>query len=191
LNRDNGVNLLRLLSTALATIPFVASQSVCATLSMAPPDAPAAQVSAGRATMADKKPHRVAARTNSDRVRSLLTRQALRPKTGAAAARRGAATTGISSRRAAVQITGSASRAGIAPTVAGGARTSLSPSPASVAPNRTPPRSAGALAPSPAVRKGTLGGPRAEGSARLGGPVSGKAARAAALDGTQVQRRKY
>jgi hypothetical protein len=223
------MSLLRLLSAALVTVPFVASQSVCATLDMAHPDAPAAQVSAGRAAMSDKKPRNAqaaahpdkskesgkapqgkgqAAPTNSDRVRSLLTRQALRPKTGVAATRRGATTTAISSRRAAARTAGSASRAGVAPTAAGGAnrasggtgpgapnpslgRTSLSPGPASATPNRTPPRSAGALAQSSAFRKGTLGGPRAQGYGRLGGPVSGKAAQAAALDGTQLTRRRY
>jgi hypothetical protein len=224
------MSLLRLLSAALVTVPFVASQSVCATLDKAHPDALAAQVSAGRAAaMLDKKPRNAqaaahpdkskesgkapqgkgrAARTNSDRVRSLWTRQALRPKTRVAATRRGAAATAISSRRAAAQITGSANRAGVAPTVAGGAtrasggtgpgapnpslgRTSLSPGPASATPNRTSARSAGALAQSSAVRKGTLGGPHAQGYARLGGPVAGKAAQAAALDGTQLPRRRY
>jgi hypothetical protein len=183
LNSGYGMSLLRSLIAALVTVPFVASQSVCATLDMAHPDAPAAPVSAGRAAaMLNKKPRNAQAAAHP----------ASRPKTGVAATRRGAATTAISSRRAAAQIPGSANRAGVVPTAAGGAtRGSLSPGPVSAAPNRTPPRSAGALQQSSAVRKGTLGGPRAQGYARLGGPASGKAAQAAVLDGTQLPRRRY
>jgi hypothetical protein len=136
------------------------------------------------------------ARTNADRVRSLLNRPAPRSRTAVAANRRNASPTAAASRHA------------TAPTAAGGAprisgdpgssaanlsqgRANLSQGPAPAMPNRAAPRAAVALPQNSAPRTGTLGGPRAQGSARLGGPVSAKATRAAVLNGTQLLRRKY
>jgi hypothetical protein len=122
------------------------------------------------------------ARSNSDRVRSLLNRPAPRSRTAVAVNRRSATPT-----------------AGAAPRISGDpgpsaadlsrGRANLSRGPASAMPNRAAPRAAIALPQNSAPRAGTLGGPRAQGS-RLGGPASAKAARAV-LNGTQLLRRKY
>jgi hypothetical protein len=137
------------------------------------------------------------ARTNSDRVRSLLNRPASRSPTAVAANRRSASPTAAASRHA----TAPTAAAGGAPRISGDpgpsaanlsqGRANLSQGPASAMANRAAPRAAVALPQNSAARTGTLGGPRAPGSARLGGPVSTKAARAAVLNGTQLLRRKY
>jgi hypothetical protein len=130
------------------------------------------------------------ARANSDRVRSLLNRQATRPRTAAAASRRAAApTTAVGGQIVAPNtVAGNATRASGNP---GPGAANLSPGVASKMPNRAAPRAAVALPQNSAARTGTLGGPRDQGYARLGGPASAKAARAAALTGTQLPRRKY
>jgi hypothetical protein len=97
-----------------------------------------------------------APRANSDRLRSLLKRQAPTPRTAVAASHRGAASTAVPSRHAAA-----------------------------------PPHAAVAPPQNSVARIGTLGGARAQEHARLGGPSLGKPPHAAALDGTQLQRRKY
>ena len=189
---------------ALAAALFIVTQSVSATVNAASLDAPAARAPVNRANVSEtalEKKQRLrnrssasedaaarrntdasahpaesrdagkvqqgkgqAARANSDRVRSLLQKQAARSRTVAAANRRGAAPTTAASR-------------------SGGA-------------TRAAPRAAVALPQNSAARTGTLGGPRVQGSARLGGPVSINARRAApagtqALNGTQVLRRKH
>jgi hypothetical protein len=138
-----------------------------------------------------------AASANSDRVRSLLKRPAPRPRTAVAASHRGAASTTVLSRYAAARTI----VAGGAPRTSGDtgprasnpsqARTNLAQGPASAMRNGVAPRAVVALPQNSAARTGTLGGPSAQEHARLGGPSLGKPAHAAALDGTQLQRRKY
>ncbi len=131
-----------------------------------------------------------AARANSDRVRSLLNKQAVRSRTAAAANRGGGATRG----------SGAPGPGAAGPsegrTNLSQDRTNLSPGSASAMASRAAPRAAVALPQNSAARTGTLGGPRVQGSARLGGPVSINARRAApagtqTLNGTQVLRRKH
>ena len=132
------------------------------------------------------------ARANSGRVRSLLNRQALRTRTAATASRHAAATnTAVGGRTAAP--TTAVSRNGAAPTAANPSqgRANLSQGPASAMPNKAASRAAAALPQNSTARIGTLGGPRVQGRERLGGPISAKNARAAAIDGTQMPRRKY
>jgi hypothetical protein len=56
--------------------------------------------------------------------------------------------------------------------------------------NSAAPHAAAAFPRNPVAKSGALGGPRAEGYARLGGPAYGKAARAG-LDGTGMPRRQH
>jgi hypothetical protein len=209
------MNLLRIiLHAALVPTLFAVAQSASAAVNTAPVAAQSSSA-AGMRRNAPASPHPddskdtgkaqqgkgQSARTNSDRVRSLLNRPAPRSRTAVAANRRGASPTAVASRHA------------TAPTAAGGApRTSGDPGPsaanpsqgranlsqtaASAMPNRATPRVAVALPQNSVARTGTLGGPRVQGSARLGGPVSTKAGRAAptgtqALNGTQLLHRKY
>jgi hypothetical protein len=169
------MNLPRILHAALAAITFLSVQSASAAANTTAAQfseerqrdrstAPAA-AGARRNTHASPRPDESGktgkagpvkgqtVRANSDRVRSLLNRQATRHGTAVAASRH----------------TGAASSA----------------------PNMTARRAAVALPQNPAVRPGTLGGPRAPASARLGGPASAKPAHAAALNGSQVLRPKY
>jgi hypothetical protein len=193
------LNRRSILHASLAAVLSIVSQAAPAAVNRAHLDAPAAaQAPADRNTEASPHPAQSrntgkaqqvkgqAARGNPDRVRSLLNRQALRSRTPKAASRRAAA--------APITVVGDATRASgnPAPGVANlsPARANPSPGPAS-APNKTARRAAVALPQNSAARTGMLGGPRAQGYARLGGPASGKAAHAAALDGTQVARRKY
>jgi hypothetical protein len=137
------------------------------------------------------------ARTNSDRVRSLLNRPAPRSRTAVAANRRSAPPTAAASRHA----TAPTAAAGGAPRISGDrgpsaanlsrGRANLSQGPASAVRNGVAPRAAVALPQNSAARTGTLGGPRAQEHVRPGGPSLGKPAHAAALDGTQLRRRKY
>ena len=208
------MNVLRILHAALTTVLFVASQSASAAVNTAPQDGPAAQASAERSnTEASAHPPAgkvqqgkgQAARANSDRVRSLLNKQASKSRTAVAANRRGAAPTTATSRSAAALDGATRASGDPGPGAAGPSegranlsqgRTNLSPGPASAMAIRAAPRAAVALPQNSTARSGTLGGPRVQGSARLGGPVSTKAGRAAptgtqALNGTQVLRRKY
>jgi hypothetical protein len=144
-----------------------------------------------------------AARANSDRVRSLLNKQATRTRTAVTASRHGAAPTAGASRSAAGGGGATRGSGDPGPVAANSAspsqgranpsqaRTNLLQGPASAMPNRAAPRAAVALPQNSAARTGTLGGSRAQEHGRLGGPSSGKSAHAAALDGTQLQRRKY
>jgi hypothetical protein len=212
MTRGNGLKLPRtriILQLALVSAPFIVSQSAAAAVSTS-----AAQVSSNSATVSEKQQRQrslsaapgdtgrtqrgigQAARANSDRVRSLLSRQAPRPKNAVAASRRGAASTAVSSRGATAQN----SFPGGTPRTYGGAgpravnqlqdRTNLSQRTASAPSNAVAPRTAVAPPQNSAARTGTLGGPRAQGHAMLGGPAIGKAARGA-LDGAQLLRRKY
>jgi hypothetical protein len=143
------------------------------------------------------------ARANSDRVRSLLNKQATRTRTAVTASRRGAAPTAGASRSAAGgggATRGSGDPGAVAATSASPsqgranpwqARTNLSQGPASAMRNGVAPRAAVAPPQNSAARTGMLGGPRAQEHGRLGGPSLSKPAHAAALDGTQLQRRKY
>jgi hypothetical protein len=137
-----------------------------------------------------------AARANSDRVRSLLNRQALRrrasgsPRTAVAASRHGAASTAAQTIGAGGAPRASSYTGSRAVNQSPG-RTNLSLGPASAMRNGAAPRATVALPQNSAARTGTLGGPRAQEHARLGGPSLGKPAHAAALDGTQLLRRKY
>jgi len=185
------LNLLRILHAALASILFLISQSASAAV-----NTPAAQVSeerqrdrstapaaagARRNTHPSPRPDQSGktgkaqqvkgqtARANSDRVRSLLNRQAIRHGTAVAASRRAGAANPSQ------------------------ARTNPSQGAAASAPNTTARRAAVApsqnsAAQNSAARAGTLGGPRAQTYARLGGPASVKPAHAAALNGSQVLR---
>jgi hypothetical protein len=138
-----------------------------------------------------------AAHANSDRVRALLNRQALRahvsgrPRMTVAASRNGTASTA-----AQTIATGGAPRAssytGSRAVNPSPGRTNLSQEPASAAMrNGAAPRATVALPQNSVARTGILGGPGAHEHARLGGPSLGKPAHAAALDGTQILRRKY
>ena len=169
------MNLLRILHAALASIPFLIFQSAPAAV-----NTPAAQASEERQRDRSTAPAAVgarrnshagprsdesgktgkaqqvkgqSARANSDRVRSLLNRQAIKHGTALTASRR----------------TGAAASA----------------------PNMTARRASVESSQSSAARAGTLGGPRAPASARLGGPASAKPAHAAALNGSQVLRPKH
>jgi hypothetical protein len=215
------LSLPRILHAALASIPFLIFQSASAAV-----NTPAAQVSeerqrdrstapaaagARRNTHPSPRPDQSGktgkaqqvkgqtARANSDRVRSLLNRQAMRHGTGIAASRRAAAAP-----TAAGNVAGAASgnpgRSAANPSQAGAipspARAIPAPGAASSAPNMTARRTTVAPAQNPAAqnsaaRAGTLGGPRAQAYARLGGPASAKPAHAAALNGSQVLRPRY
>ena len=135
------------------------------------------------------------ARANSDRVRSLLSRQSIRHGTAVAASRRAAAAptaAGNVARAASGNPGPSTANLSQARAIPSQARAIPSQGAASSAPNMTARRAA--LAPPPqnsAARTGTLGGPRAQTYARLGGPASAKPAHAAALNGSQVLRPKY
>jgi hypothetical protein len=184
---------------------------VCQWASAAVSTAPAAQISSERAAVSDEKQrqrdrsatpaaagarHKVqqgkgqTARANSDRVRSLLNRQASTRRTAAAASRRPAVpTTAVGGQIAATNtVAGNATRASGNP---GPGAANRSQGLVSAMPNRAAPRAAAALPQNSAAKSGTLGGPRAQGYARLGGPASAKAGRTGALDGTQLPRRKY
>ena len=203
------MNLLPILHAALASALFIFSPPASAAVSPS-----AALVSPDSAAVSDKKQRQrsssaaprdtgkarrgidQAARANSDRVRSLLNRQALRPRasgrprTAVAPSRHGAAST------AAQTIgTGGAPRAssytGSRAVNPSPGRTNLSQGPASAMRNGAASRATVALPQNSAARTGTLGGPRAQEHARLGGPSLGKPAHAAVLDGTQMLRRKY
>jgi hypothetical protein len=138
-----------------------------------------------------------APRANSDRLRSLSKRQAPRPRTAVAASHRGAASTTAPSRYAATRtiVAGGAPMTSGDPGVRASnpsqGRTNLSQGPASAMRSGATPRAAVAPPQNSAARTGTLGGARAQEHARLGGPSLGKPTHAAALDGTQLQRRKY
>jgi hypothetical protein len=198
LNKGNGMNLLRILNVALASALVIFSPPASAAVSPS-----AALVSPDSATASDKKQRQrsssaaaavagvrrntetrartegpsnagggkaeqgigQAPRADSDRLRSLLKRQAPRRKTAVAASRR--ASNPSQGRTNLTQGPTAAMRSGIAS------------------------RAAVALPQNSARRTGTLGGPRAQEHARLGGPSLGKPAHAAALDGTQMLRRKY
>jgi hypothetical protein len=138
-----------------------------------------------------------AARANSDRLRSLLKRQAPRPRTAVAASHRGAASATAPSRYAAARtiVAGGAPRTsgdpGSRASNPSQGRTNLSQGSVSMMRNGAAPRAAVAPPQNSAARIGTLGGGRAQEHARLGGPSFGKPTHAAAPDGTQLQRRKY
>jgi hypothetical protein len=211
LNRGNGLNLLRILNVALASALFTFSPPASATVSPS-----AAPISPDSATASDKQQRQrsssaaaaagrvkaeqgigQAPRANSDRRRSLLKRQAPRLRTAVAASHRGTASTAVPSRDAAARtiVAGGAPRRSGDPGPRASnpsqGRTNLSPGPASTMRNGAAPRAAVAPPQNSAVRTGTLGGPRAQEHGRLGGPSLGRPAHAAALDGTQLQRRKY
>jgi hypothetical protein len=221
------MNLLRILSAALASALFTFSPPASAAVSPS-----AALVSPDSATASDKKqrqrsssaaaaaagvrrntevgahaegprttgkPQRgidQAARANSDRVRSPLNRQALRPRasgrprTAVAGSRHGAASTAAQTIDAggAPRVSSYTRSRAVNPSPG---RTNLSQDPASATRNGAAPRATVALPQNSAARTGTLGGPHAQEHARLGGPSLGKPAHAAALDGTQMLRRKY
>ena len=203
------MNLLRILHIASASILFLTSQSASAAVSTSAaqvseerqrdrPSAPAAAAArrnTGASPRSDEsgktaKAQQVrgqTARANSDRVRSLLNRQATRHGTAVAASRRAAAapTAAGNGARAA---SGNPGPSTANPSLA---RTNPSQGAASSALNMTARRAAVALPQNSAARTGTLGGPRAQGYARLGGPASAKPAHAAALNGSQVLRPKY
>jgi hypothetical protein len=190
------LNLHRILPAALASILFLIAQSASAAV-----NTPAAQVSeerqrnrstapavggARRNTAAGARPDQSGkagkaqqvkgqtVRANSDRLRSLLNRQAIRHGAAVAASRRAGAAnpsqarTNPSQGAAASAPNMTARRAAVAPSQNSAAQNSAS-----------------------AARTGTLGGPRAPAYARLGGPASAKPAHAAALSGSQVLRPKY
>jgi hypothetical protein len=199
MTRGNGLKLPRtriILQLALMSAPFIVSQSAAPAAAEARrnPEA-SAHGDGSKDTGRTQRGIGQAARANSDRVRSPLSRQAPRPKNAVAASRRGAASTAVSSRGATAQN----SVPGGTPRTYGGAgpraanqlqdRANLSQRTAS-APSNVAPRRAVAPPQYSAARTGTLGGPRAQGHAMLGGPAIGKAARAA-LDGAQLPRRKY
>jgi hypothetical protein len=190
---------------ALAAALFIVAQSVSATVNTAYLDAPAAarrntEASAHPAARKVQQGKGQAARANSDRVRSLLNKQAARSRTAAAANRRGAAPTTAASRSGGGATSGYPGPGAAGPSEGRAnlsqGRTNLSPGSASAKANRAATRAAVALPQNSAARTGTLGGARAQGSAKLGGPVSINARRAApagtqALNGTQVTRRKH
>jgi hypothetical protein len=216
------MNLLRILRAAMASAPFIVSQSASAAVSTVRADVSATQVSSDSATVSDKnrRPRSLssppaaagarryteagaraggasdagkaqrgigqAARANSDRVRSLLKRQAPRPRTAVAASRHAAAQTIV---------------VGVTPRTSGGTgpravnpsqgRTNLSQGAATAMRNGAAPRAAVALPQNSVARTGMIGGPRAQGHVWLGGPSLGRPAHAAALDGIQLLRRKH
>jgi hypothetical protein len=198
LNKGNGMNLLRILNVALASALVIFSPPASAAVSpsaalVSPDSATASDIkqrqrssSAAAAVAGVRRNTEARARTegpsnagggkaeqgigqapraDSDRLRSLLKRQAPRRKTAVAASRR--ASNPSQGRTNLTQGPTAAMRSGIAS------------------------RAAVALPQNSARRTGTLGGPRAQEHARLGGPSLGKPAHAAALDGTQMLRRKY
>jgi hypothetical protein len=208
------LNLLRILHIASAAILFLTSQSASAAVSTSAaqvsperqrdrPTAPAAagaRRNTGASPRSDESGKTAKAqqvkgqtvRANSDRVRPLLNRQAIRHGTAVAASHRAAAGRAAAAPAAA----GNGARAASGnpgPSTANPslARTNPSQGAASSAPNMTARRAALALPQNSAARTGTLGGPRAQGYARLGGPASAKPAHAAALNGSQVLRPKY
>jgi hypothetical protein len=203
------LNLLRILHAALASMPFLIFQSASAAVNTTAAQvseerqrdrstAPAA-VGARRNTHASPRPDESGktgkaqqlkgqtVRANSDRVRSLLNRQAIRHATAEAASRRAAA---------APTAAGNVARAASGnpgPSTANRSQARANPSqgPASAALNMTARRAPVAPSQSSAARTGRLGGPRAQAYAGLGGPASAKPAQAAALNGSQVLRPKY
>jgi hypothetical protein len=208
------VNLPRILHAALASITFLNFQSASAAANTTAarvseerqrdrstaPAAAGARRNTGASPRSDEsgktgKAQQVKGQTalgNSDRVRPPLNRQATGHGTAVAANRRAATGRGAAAPTAA----GNGARAASGnpgPSTANPsmARTYPAPGAASSAPNMTARRAAVALPQNPAVRPGTLGGPRAQASARLGGPASAKPAHAAALNGSQLQRPKY
>jgi hypothetical protein len=133
-------------------------------------------------------------RANSDRVRSLLNRQAIRHATAEAASRRAAAAptaAGNVARAASGNPGPSTANRSQARAIPPQASANPSQGAASSAPNVTARRVIVAPPQNSAARTGTLGGPRAQAYARLGGPASAKPAQAAALNGSQVLRPKY
>jgi hypothetical protein len=203
------------------TVLFAVAQSASAVVNAALPGEPAAQASSDRTVaMPDKKRQRdrsaasaaaqaqrktgtsahsdgpkdtgkaqqgkgQTASATSERVRALLNKQASRSRTAVAVNRRGAAPAAA---RGAARTSGNLGPGTSNPLPS---RTNLSQGPASAVPNKAAQRAAVALPQSSISRIGTLGGPRAQGHDRLGGRVSTKGARAAALNGTQMLRRKY
>ena len=210
------MNLPRILHAALASIAFLNFQSASAAANTASAQVSeerqrdrstaAAAAGARRNTHASPRPDESGktgkagpvkgqpVRANSDRVRSLLNRQAMRHGTAAATSRRAAA---------APTAPGDVAR----PASGNPGPGTANPSQARAIPSQVraiPPQGAASSAPDMAARRapvappqnsaartGTLGGPRAQSYARLGGPASAKPAHAAALNGTQVLRPKY
>jgi hypothetical protein len=168
------MNLLRILNVALASALFTFSPPASAAVSPSAALVTEARSRAeGPSNAGGGKAEQgigQAPRANSDRLRSLSKRQAPRPRTAVAASDRGAASTTAPSRYAATNLS-----QGSASTMRNGAATR-----AAVAPPQNS-----------AARTATLGGARAQEHARLGGPSLGKPTHATALDGTQLQRRKY
>lgn len=208
------MNLLRILHIASASILFLTAQSAAAAVSTSAAqvsqerqrDRPTAPAAAGARRNTGASPRSdesgktgnaqqvkgQTVRGNSDRVRPLLNRQATRHGTVVAASRRAAVGRAAAAPAAAGNVARAAS-GNLGPSTANPSLARINPSPgaASSAPNMTARRAAVALPQNPAVRPGTLGGPRAQAYARLGGPASAKPAHAAALNGSQVQRPKY
>jgi hypothetical protein len=196
------VNLQRFLPAALVSTIFIVSQSASAAVSTTHLDAPARRNPEASLHADGPRDARNARRgmgraaappANSDRVRTLLNRQARGSQTASGPAARGHIAAPPTT--AGESTSGYPSRAprnpgpGAANSSQGHANLSASPAPA--APNLTPRRAAAALSQNPAAGKtGAIGGPRAQGYPRLGGAVSGKAVHPAVLDGSQL-RRKY
>jgi cytoskeletal protein RodZ len=141
-----------------------------------------------------------AARANSDRVRSLLNGQTLRPRAAAASHRAAAAAAGASGQTVAPSAAAGAPRTSGNPGLGAAnaslgranpsqARATQSQGPALAAPSMAARRAAVALPQISPARIGTLGGPRAQGFARLGGPASGNAAHGAIVGGAHLRRR--
>jgi hypothetical protein len=164
MTRGAGLKLPRIiLQLALVSVPFIVSPSAAAAEARRNPEA-SAHADGSRDSGRTQRGIGQAARANSDRVRSQLSRQAPRPKNAVAAGPRAANH---------LQDRTNPSR-GTAP----------APS------NGVAPRTAVAAPQNSAARTGTLGGPHAQGHAMLGGPAIGKAA-PAALDGARLLRPKY
>jgi hypothetical protein len=192
------MNLLRILHAALASALFIfsppASAAVSPSAALVSPDSAAVSDKKQRQRSSSAAPSAAGARRNTEvgahAEGPLRPRASGRPRTAVAASRHGAAST------AAQTIgTGGAPRAssytGFRAVNPSPGRTNLSQGPASAMRNGAAPRATVALPQNSAARTGTLGGPRAQEHARLGGPSLGKPAHAAALDGTQMLRRKY
>jgi hypothetical protein len=190
------MNLLRILNAALASALFTFSPPASAAVSPS-----AALVSPDSATASDIKQRKrslsAAAAAAGARRNTEARARAEGPRIAVAASHRGAASTAVPSRHAAARtiVAGGPSRTSGDPGPRASnpsqGRTNLSQGPASAMRNGAAPRAAVAPPQNSAARTGTLGGPRAQEHARLGGPSLGKPAHAAALDGTQLQRRKY
>jgi hypothetical protein len=129
------------------------------------------------------------ARTNSDRVRALLNRETPRPRAAAASHRAAAPAVGANGQTVAPTAAGAprtsgnprlgAANASLGRANPSQARATQSLGPALAVPSMAARRAAVALPQISPTRIGTLGGPRAQGFARLGGPASGNAAHAA------------